>query len=600
MIVFDIIAFVCLGLLLALGIAVLLLCRAPYKASRFLTPSRLLAAGVFFIAVIFFFPYYNDEFLHFSALPRIWESLWSSVHHAVRLFVIDTDLGEFAASVNRPLYSVTATILFLIAPLLTAGVILSFFEGFASYRKCFMRRRNDAYIFSELSEKSLALASDLAKNHPAAVIIFTDVFEEEGERSFELKEKAKEMGAVCFKKDMATLDFSFFSHASALYFFAIGEDESENITQTFALCRRSGDYAKQKNVVLYVFSREIENELLLSNLPESHIVVRRVDDDRALVHRNLFDSGEELFKHAIPTADGKKLIRAVVVGTGGHGTEMLRALPWFCQMEGYRIEIHAFDRDASARDRFTLLAPELMSEKNNGVYVHGEAQYKIEFHAGISVDDASFTRELAKIGTPTYVFISMGNDARNVRTAVVLRRFFRQIHAPFDPVIHAIVYDTKSKGILDHAKNWKGQEYGIRFIGDLEEIFSERVIMLGDLEAEALKTHLSYGADVDSFYRYEYNYRSSMASALHLHLRKKLGIAYFEKEELTEEERDLLERVEHNRWNAYMRAEGYVYSGSPESDSRDDLALMHHNLVPFDELSEEDKRKDSIVGSRKS
>ncbi len=45
-----------------------------------------------------------------------------------------------------------------------------------------------------------------------------------------------------------------------------------------------------------------------------------------------------------------------------------------------------------------------------------------------------------------------------------------------------------------------------------------------------------------------------------------------------------------------MRAEGYVYSGSPDKTSRDDLAKMHHNLIPFDELSEEDKRKDSIVG----
>ena len=45
-----------------------------------------------------------------------------------------------------------------------------------------------------------------------------------------------------------------------------------------------------------------------------------------------------------------------------------------------------------------------------------------------------------------------------------------------------------------------------------------------------------------------------------------------------------------------MRAEGYVYSGSPDKTSRDDLAKLHHILIPFDELSEDDKRKDSIVG----
>ena len=36
-------------------------------------------------------------------------------------------------------------------------------------------------------------------------------------------------------------------------------------------------------------------------------------------------------------------------------------------------------------------------------------------------------------------------------------------------------------------------------------------------------------------------------------------------------------------------------SGSTDKASRDDLAKMHHNLVPFDALSEEDKRKDSAV-----
>ena len=70
-------------------------------------------------------------------------------------------------------------------------------------------------------------------------------------------------------------------------------------------------------------------------------------------------------------------------------------------------------------------------------------------------------------------------------------------------------------------------------------------------------------------------------------------------EELTEEERDLLERLEHRRWSAYMRSEGYVYSGSTDASSRDDLAKMHNNLAPFDDLSEEDKRKDSVVAHGK-
>ncbi len=587
-----------LAVLLAVRIA-----RQPYRSSRLVTPSRVLAVGVFFAGWTLYFPHYFMEFAGQSIFARIWETFWVSAHHTIRLFVIDTGFEEIffsAVAQNVTAYAVLGTILFIAAPIMTAGVILSFFRNFVSYVNCFAHRRSDAYIFTELNKKSLALATDLAKAHKNAVLIFTDVFGDAEEDGYELCERAKELGAVCFRKDVTSLNLSFFSKTSHLYFFAISETETENVAQAFAIASPDGPYAARENVLLYVFSTDVESELLLSNLPETKIRLRRVDDIRSLVLRNLYDSGEKLFLGALPEEDGQKCINAVVIGTGGHGREMIKTLVWFCQMEGYRIQIHAFDIDENAEDRFALLAPELMSPRNNGVYIKGEAQYKIVFHSGISVNDARFTRALDEAGTPTYIFISMGEDARNVRTAVFLRQYFRQKHMP-DPVIQAIVYDTGNKDILNGATNWKGKPYGIEFIGDLEEMYSERVILRQDLENEALITHKGYGGSEEDFYRFEYNYRSSMASALHRHLRRKLNIANFEKpaEELTVEERDLLERIEHNRWNAYMRSEGYVYSGDKDASTRDDLAKMHHNLIPFDELSEEDKRKDSIVGASK-
>ena len=65
--------------------------------------------------------------------------------------------------------------------------------------------------------------------------------------------------------------------------------------------------------------------------------------------------------------------------------------------------------------------------------------------------------------------------------------------------------------------------------------------------------------------------------------------------ELTLEEREIIENLEHRRWNAYMRSEGYVYSGSTNKNSRNDLAKMHNDLVSFETLTEEEKRKDLIV-----
>ena len=69
-------------------------------------------------------------------------------------------------------------------------------------------------------------------------------------------------------------------------------------------------------------------------------------------------------------------------------------------------------------------------------------------------------------------------------------------------------------------------------------------------------------------------------------------------DELTDEERTVIERLEHRRWNAYMRSEGYIYSGSPDKASRNDLGKMHHDLVNCAALPDEEKRKDSRVGTK--
>ena len=69
-------------------------------------------------------------------------------------------------------------------------------------------------------------------------------------------------------------------------------------------------------------------------------------------------------------------------------------------------------------------------------------------------------------------------------------------------------------------------------------------------------------------------------------------------EDLTEEERDAIEKLEHRRWNAYMRAEGYVYSGSHDKSTRSDIGKMHPDLVDFSSLDEAEKRKDSSVGTK--
>lgn len=316
----------------------------------------------------------------------------------------------------------------------------------------------------------------------------------------------------------------------------------------------------------------------------------------------------------------EKEIGAVIVGMGAHGTEMLKTLTWFCQMDGYRVTLNAFDKDELAESKFTALCPELMDEKFNGKYIEKEAQYLINIHSGIDVDSLEFTEKIKKLPNTTYVFVAIGGDSDNIRCAVNLRTLF--VRMGIHPIIHAVVYDSDKKEALVGVENFKKQAYDIDFVGDLKSIYSEEVIINSELEHIALRGHMKRAEDKirddeaaakkkstpedfaeklleakNELFTFEYNYRSSIASALHIKARRACEIPGTDKkiDDMSEAEKEGIKILEHRRWNAYMRSEGFIFSGSTESDTRNDLGKMHNDLTDFDKLNAKEKEKDLRV-----
>ncbi|MBR5867884.1 MAG: hypothetical protein IKZ21_00445 [Clostridia bacterium] len=552
-----------------------------------------LLGGVVLASFVMFLP------IHWSVEANPWFVAFISAFNTIQVMGAGCEYGvveagmEFCPSVLKLWYQIWISVLFFLGPVLAVSFVLSFFKNiWAGLRYVFSFFR-ETYVFSELNNRSLVLAKDIRKNHPKAAIVFTDVFEENEESSFELVEAAEKMGAIAFKKDILAVRFGTHSRKKAIFFFAMGKNENENLNQAVKLIE---EYRERANTHLYVFSTKVESELLLTAADKGKIKVRRINPVQSLVSRTLYEEGKVLFESAGRTADGGKKISAVVVGMGSHGTEMLKALAWFGQMDGYKLEIHAFDKDPLAEDKFKAIAPELMDPKYNGVEIPGEAQYKITVHSGVDTATYSFAEAIGKIADATYAFVALGDDDGNIRTAVNLRMYFErmQIH----PVIQAVVDHAEQKRALVGIHNFRGQPYDLSFIGDEESSYTEKVILDSELEAEALERHLRWGKE-EEFWNYEYNYRSSVASAIHLRARIACGIPGADKPEsqMSPKEQDGIEILEHRRWNAYMRAEGYIYSGSKEKTSRNDLAKMHHDLVDFASLTEEEKRKDRMLGS---
>ncbi len=558
---------------------------------------RILFAGVFVAAFFLFYPVH-----HAAADAGIWGNTLLSLFTSMQIFTIGTEFEVIDAGVIfcpaafRALYRVWAAALFVAAPVFTFGFVLSLFKNLSAYLKYLCGFFRNAYIFSELNDASLTLAKSIKETDSHATLVFTDVFEETQESDYELGESARELGAVCFKKDILHVAFHRRSKKRSVFFFTIGKDETENLDQTISLIET---YRTRKNTHIYAFSTKVESELLLTAVDKGEIKVRRINEVRSLINRILYERGEIIFQSALPAEDGVKDISALVVGMGNHGTEMVKALTWFGQMDGYRIHIHAVDQDPLAEEKFRALVPELLSETYNGVYLPGEAQYEIKIHPGYHTETAAFASLISALQKTTYIFVSLGNDNVNIKTAVLLRMLFARTGRY--PIIQAVLRNGQQKTALQGIRNYRGQAYDIEFLGDVESSYTSQVILDSDLEEDALNRHLKWGKE-EEFWAYEYNYRSSVASAIHVRARVKCGIEGADKPEaeLSEDQRLRIEVLEHRRWNAYMRAEGYVYSGSPDKSSRNDLAKMHHDLVDYASLTEEEKRKDGVtVGSAK-
>lgn len=589
--------FLSSAILLSFILFAVIRARSKYKSGRVLTPSKILFAGVVLSSIVLFIPIYINHFSGEAQGP--FEVFMIAVHNTIRLFVVDGDftfvtanIAELSGNWLYAAYSALFAFLFVSAPLLTFGFVLSFFKNLLATMKYRFHLGNEVCVFSELNEKSIALAQSILKRNKRALIVYTDVFVIEEERIYELNEKAKELRAICFKKDIVAVNFLAGSRGRTLSFFAIGEDENENISQALKLIET---YKYRDKTNLYVFSTQLETELLLSNAFDTseaksdkklRIKVRRINEVRSLVSRTLYDMGYEIFKNANSGEEGEKKISALVVGMGNHGTEMTKALSWLCQMDGYLLDVNCYDMSLGAEDAFTALCPELMCEERNGVIVDGESKSKITIHSGVNVNSYTFIKELAAVSDATYIFVALGNDELNISTAVKLRAYFENLGTK--PIIQAVVYNSDKKDAMTDITNFKGQRYDIDFIGDIRSSFCEKIMLGSEVERIALERHLKWGRE-DMFWKYGYNYNSSVASAIHRRMKILCGVPGIEKspKDRNDEELWSIRKLEHCRWNAYMRSEGYTYG-----TVRNDLAKKHHCLVPFDQLSYEDQIKD--------
>lgn len=578
-----------------------------YKKKRLMTPKRILIFGTFLSSFTLLCPLYAKSFPQSLGWLDWVKSALLAMQHSIRLFAFDGGYWDVLDSIKdlpdsvRILDTVLGAFLCFFAPLLTVGVILSFFKNASAYVRYRYPFYRHTHVFSELNDRSLALARSIVASYRTnhkfwwfynIAVVFTDVSEKPGSKTAELAEDARELGAIIFSKEIGSIRFTSSSSKRRINFYLISDDEEKKILHAEGILNEY-DY---KTVELRIFSDSKRSELLRAAKEVRNMKAIRVNDIQSLIYHDLDLNGTRLFKNARLQPDGTKLISAVIVGLGKYGKEMLKALTWFCQLEGYSIKINVFEQDKHAAERFRSICPELMDDSLNGKVIPGESRYSITIHDEIDITCDDFISELEKIRDATFVFVSLGGDEINLSVSSRIRSEYARMYnmsKEREPDIETVILNSGIRKLMGEkwendpdpenskgVKNHRNQHYRLHMIGDLEQFYSENTLINSELEIAGLAEHMKYdGREEKDYWQYEYNYRSSIARVIYDRMRDKLNVGHDASSE-------------HIRWNAYMRTEGFRSSNSSEEESRNDLAKLHHKLIITSKLTEEDIKKD--------
>ena len=551
--VFIFFGILSLLVLLAAAVAAWRAGRARERGKRVFTSLHLFTFGVFLATLLVFLPIYYSSY-DFGDSRAYLRPLLVSIHHAFRVFILD---GEFdtirdaAAPLAMPhhlLFSLYAAVLYVLAPVLTFGNVLSLFKNLRSELRFAWHRARPHCIFSELNERSVTLAESVAAERAAdrPVIVFTDVFERDEEDEYELLLRAQDLDAILLKKDVVRLNVR--RKRARVEFFLIGENESENVEQAIRLTEDCRDFT-DKPVSIYVFSSKpaagyvldsldkgehtldaslkaqihadpiafLEDKTFRTATIDSGFYIRRIDNVELLAQETLIrpEVLEALF-----CREDKKAPSVMILGVGGYGTFFLRTALWLYQIYGFTPEFNVFNmpRPGSVPlvRRLAQAWPEIVDDPTKDVFVRrngGDMAYDIRFFDGVDCFSADFdalfeaeeTRERLK--RTDLVIVALGDDDRNIEAAVMLRSLFDRLggvtnatlrtDAPPVPLIYSVVYDGRKANNLNCNKtglgivNYKGKSLQLEFIGDLPSQFSyRRIAEQKALEIEALNYHL--------------------------------------------------------------------------------------------------------------
>ncbi len=593
---------------------------------------RYLGGGVFLACVAICFPV-------MCLTEQAGFALAVSISHSIRMFVVDTGVSDIldALPVNElgllfyP-YKVVVCLLYLLAPMFTLTIVLRYFSNFFERMRLVLKRRQNLYVFSELNRHSLEIAENIstqAKDSRKTGIIFC-CSDDKDDRNKELEEEARDLKAVFVTGEMTHLRLK--NRGRYITYFFISEDEDKNIDQTLYMIEAmTGDSRwhasgglEQRNSALYCYATGAEAEILLDAKQKEDLQVVLMDEVRESVYEHLYC--HPLYTNINPLDAGgtREKISLLIAGGGKTGKEFLKAALWCGQMENFDLEIHLIDIKGNLiRKELGIECPELFVER---------AGYHIDIHKGNIFSDMS-EKYLDELGEVNYCVAALGDDEANIRAAVWMRRYYYLKQKKNTPLICAYIENPrKRRTVWELYENTRTEQ---RLYYNIVPFGRRKMFFGGQSDAAFVTEYLGLGVQshyfrltkdsseekrrqaVQKFYEKQFNRRSSIASGIHILFKLwELGYGIMrvpceaaEKKKFQQyihpvdfyaechKKLDPYYELEHERWVAYMRTEGWrlptrgedtleeireCYEGyCPQFKNQNYLIRLHPALAPL-------------------
>ena len=614
------------------GTVVYIICRKQ-GASRI----QYLGAGVFLASVAMCFPVMNMQ-------ENAGIALAMCISHSIRMFVVDTGADDILSMLTRDMlgfmllpYKMLAATLYLLAPVFTLGVVLQYFSNTFERLRMRLKKKHDLYIFSELNTRSLEIATDMwscAKKAGRRLEIVFCCSDKKDSVNTDQEKSARKLNAVLLPEEIVHVRLN--SQRRRVNYYIISEDDDANVDQTLKMIHDmtggSAWYTKQRlcqrNVTLHCYATNAEAEILLDAKDKQDLKVVLVDEVRDAVYEQLYEY--PLYTNQMKTGGAKQnTLTLLIVGGGKAGCEFLKAAVWSGQMISYKLNIHLFDLEGTnLQERLEEECPELLAEEGN---------YQICIHEG-DVFSGTMQSELDALGQVDYCVSALGDDERSIRAAVWMRRHFCAKTGYTKPFICAYVQSlAKKMAVSELSENTRRKTSlsydivpfgcgGVYYGNESDVAFVLEYLGLG---VQSHYFRLNRGSDAESrryaaqnFYEKQGNRRSSIANGMHINTKLwEMGYGILrvpEKGEelecyrrcvkpvdfaeilasLSETERAAYYNLEHERWMAYVRTEGWRLASNggrtlaeiracyelycEEFKNQNYLAKMHPALVPIE------------------